>query len=83
MNFKALLKSRSPEAMTGRNQPTLLSRPRIGRHFLELVMQRKEKHNPQKGCVFCTKEQKRNKSQYQCKNCETHLRFAQTHALNN
>ena len=36
MNFKALLQSRSPEAMTGRNQPTLLSRPRIGRHFFEL-----------------------------------------------
>ena len=66
MNFKALLQSRSPEAMTGRNQPTLLSRPRIGRHFFQLVTRREEKHNLQKGCVFCTKEQKRNKSQYQC-----------------
>ena len=66
MNFKALLQSRSPEAMTGRNQPTLLSRPLIGRHFFELVKRREEKRNLQKGCAFCSKEQKRSKSQYQC-----------------
>ena len=52
------------------SQPaTFYQFPTFGQQFLQLIPQSEKKTRPLKRWAICTKNGKRRKSQYQCKNC--------------
>ena len=63
------------ESIITKNQLTELEiykHPKLGCHYLELILPTEKKAIPQKRCAVCSKSNKRKESRYQCKNCSSH-----------
>ena len=50
----------------------IYERPKLGRHYLELIPPTEKKATPQKRRAVSSKSNKRKESRYQCKNCSSH-----------